>query len=69
MSAEERIEFAVRFAATNLGQKREGDWLNLREDMNRFLGAGPDDEINVKLSESAYITASPEQEGISGVSA
>src|SRR5437879_6670039 len=69
MTAEERIEFAVRFAATNLGRNREGDWLNLRDDLNRFLGTGPDDEINVKLSESAYITALPDQEGISGVPA
>jgi len=66
MTGEERIEFAVRFAATNLSHNREGDWLNLEDDLNRFLGAGADDEINVKLSESAYITATPEQGGISG---
>jgi hypothetical protein len=69
LNVEERIGFAVRFATTNLGQNREGDWLNLRDDLNQFLGAGPDDEINVKLSKGVYITADPDTEGISGVAA
>jgi hypothetical protein len=69
MTVDERIQWAIRFAGTNLKNNRAGDWLNLRDDLNRFLGAGAQDDINVALSATAYISASPDQEGISGVPA
>jgi hypothetical protein len=57
------------FAMNRLEHNRSGDWLNLRDDLNRFLGAGADDEINVRLSDSASISAEPDREGISGIAA
>lgn len=36
--AEERLRFAVWFAAMNLDELRPGDWLNLRDDFSRFFG-------------------------------
>ena len=38
MNAEDRLRFAIRFARTNLENRRPGDWLNLRDDFNRYLG-------------------------------
>lgn len=35
---QQRIEFAVRFAFENLDFYREGDWLNLNEDIRSFIG-------------------------------
>src|SRR5439155_6361870 len=66
MTAEERIQFAIRFAEMKLDENRSGDWMNLRDDLNHFLGAGADDEINVPLSRTTYICARPFTEGISG---
>jgi len=37
MTRQERIQFAVRFARMNLSLNRPGDWLNLRDDLKRFL--------------------------------
>jgi hypothetical protein len=35
--AEHLLQFAVRFAQTNLDRLRAGDWLNLKEDLGHFL--------------------------------
>jgi hypothetical protein len=40
-SDEERIAFVLHFMQTDLAGLREGDWLNLREDMVTFLGWSP----------------------------
>ncbi len=40
-TAEARLKFAVGFADLNLDALRPGDWLNLREDLARFLGFAP----------------------------
>lgn len=40
-SDEERISFVLRFVQTDLDGLREGDWLNLREDVVTFLGWSP----------------------------
>jgi len=40
-SDEERISFVLRFMQTDLNGLREGDWLNLREDVMTFLGWSP----------------------------
>jgi hypothetical protein len=37
-TAKERLEFAIRFAQGDLDQLRPGDWLNLRDDLEAFLG-------------------------------
>ena len=37
-SARDRLQFAVRFAQRNLDQLRPGDWMNLRDDLELFLG-------------------------------
>jgi hypothetical protein len=34
----QRLQFAVRFAQMDLPTLRDGDWLNLHEDMETFLG-------------------------------
>lgn len=36
--AEERLRFVVAFAEKNLDGLRPGDWLNLRDELGRFLG-------------------------------
>jgi len=38
-TAEERLEFAVRFAGLDLDSLRKGDWLNLQDDVRAFLEA------------------------------
>jgi hypothetical protein len=37
MSEQKLLEFAARFSQTDLGSLREGDWLNLKEDLGEFL--------------------------------
>jgi len=37
-TVDERIEFAVKFSHERLELLRRGDWLNLREDLNRLIG-------------------------------
>jgi hypothetical protein len=39
-TARDRLEFALRFAQLDLGTLREGDRLNLRDDLEAFLGWG-----------------------------
>ena len=36
-AAEERIKFAVDLAAKNLDSLRDGDWLNLKQELGVFL--------------------------------
>ena len=36
-TAEERIKFAVDLAAKNLDSLRDGDWLNLKQELGVFL--------------------------------
>jgi hypothetical protein len=44
MNTQERIKFVVAFAGMNLAHHRAGDWLNLRDDFNRFLGFSEEGE-------------------------
>src|SRR5262245_9598072 len=37
-TADDRLTFAVRFAQMDLDHLRAGDWLNLRDDADTFLG-------------------------------
>jgi hypothetical protein len=37
MNDQQRLEFAVKFAQTDFSTMREGDWLNLREDVADFI--------------------------------
>jgi hypothetical protein len=37
-TAKERLEFAIRLAQMDLDRLRPGDWLNLRDDLDAFLG-------------------------------
>jgi len=65
MNAEERIQFAVRFAEVKLNENRPGDWMNLRDDCAHFLGIGPDDDVELRLSESVYVCAIPNKDYVS----
>jgi len=38
IAASERLQFAIRFAQMDLEALRPGDWLNLRDDLEVFLG-------------------------------
>jgi endogenous inhibitor of DNA gyrase (YacG/DUF329 family) len=38
----ERIKFAIRFYGMDLGSLRQGDWLNLRDDLCQFFRLEPD---------------------------
>jgi hypothetical protein len=37
-TAKERLQFAIRFVQMDLDRLRPGDWLNLRDDLEAFLG-------------------------------
>lgn len=39
-TAEEQLQWAVNFAQRDLSALREGDWLNLYDDLDRFCGLG-----------------------------
>ena len=66
-STSSRLRFIVRFAAEDLRNFREGDWLNLREDLDKFLfgslvdGSYPDTGM-VGIPRSAADLASPNLE-------
>lgn len=40
MTTTSRLKWALSFANDDLEELREGDWLNLRDDIGRFLGIG-----------------------------
>lgn len=46
---EQRIQFAVRFAADSLDHYRQGDWLNLREDLGQFMPTSKVGEVPADL--------------------
>ncbi len=51
-SFDQRMEFLINFAGLHLGELRPGDWLNLRDDMKRFLGSVRDPgEVVVSFTE------------------
>lgn len=41
MTGREHLRFAVEFARRDLASFREGDWLNLRDEIATFVGYGP----------------------------
>src|SRR5581483_4368550 len=48
---EERMAFALRFAQSDPAALREGDWLNLREDLVHFLGWNPRWREEIRLED------------------
>jgi hypothetical protein len=57
MTLDERVQFAIRFARANLAHYRAGDWMNLRDDLERFLGV----KVNQTelVADMAFTTAIP----------
>src|SRR5262245_21201981 len=57
-TAAERIEFALKFAQMDLAILRPGDWMNLRDDLQAFLGPGVPGQ-SVSLEDLGGIMVTP----------